>query len=100
MMNSWLNEMDNSERDARIGDIVLNYPERVQSAGGDATFAAWLFEVDQLLIERVMIDHANMTDWKWHDTFADDYSPSDAVNEFLDGEISSAINFLCEEQEA
>jgi len=96
MMNSWLNEMDSSERDARIGDIVLNYPDRLKSAGGDAAFAAWLFEVDQLLIERVMVDHANMTDWKWHDTFSDDYSPADAVDEFLDSEMDSILSAVQE----
>lgn len=95
-MNIWLAEMDSAERDARFGDIVMNYPERVKQAGGDAQFAVWLFEVDQLLVERVMMDHSAMTDWSWHDTFSDDYSPSDAVDEFLESEMDSILSAIQE----
>jgi hypothetical protein len=95
-MNIWLAEMDDAERSARFGDMVLNYPERVKRANDDVQFAVWIFEVDHLLVERVMADHSSMTDWCWHDAFSDDYSPEDDVNEFLDSEMDALLSAVGE----
>lgn len=91
-MNKWLTEMEPTERDNRFGDMIMNFPERLNSANGNVHFAVWLFEVDQILVERVMSDHSNMTDWYWHDSYSNDYSPSDAVDEFLSSETDAILS--------
>lgn len=43
------------------------------------TFETFIQAVDRLLINLIGLDHDSIEDWHWHDCFADEMSPQEAV---------------------
>lgn len=89
-MNSWLQDMNETELNSRREKLNANHPQEDQ-VDDKLGFAIWIQEVDTLLVDRLGLDHNSMTDWGWHDAYANDYFPSDAVDEFCESETDDLL---------
>ena len=50
------------------------------------TFGTYMKEVDKILEAKIGLDHEDMTDWHWMDSYEDGETPREAVADFMEDE--------------